>query len=294
MEVEGITALSCGATFFRADLHIHSYGASHDVKDDAATPEHIVAAAVRESVSIIGVADHNEIESVAATIAEGEKQGVFVVPAVELSTPEGHLLCYAPTMDALERFFNRISIAGRRTNESRCNTGMFDLLFERVRENDLRIQLEAVAIHDTPRLTVTKRVLKDGKETYVPREFKRLSLGQQQSVLLALMLTSESRAPLIVDQPEDNLDSEFIYKTLVPVIRRVKERRQVIVVTHNANIAVLGDAEQIVVLKATHDRGVITCRGSVDEPETREQACAILEGSREAFERRARIYGVRR
>ena len=106
------------------------------------------------------------------------------------------------------------------------------------------------------------------------------------------MLTSESRAPLIVDQPEDNLDSEFIYKTLVPAIRRAKERRQVIVVTHNANIAVLGDAEQIIVLKATQDKGSIMCRGSIDEPETREQACAILEGSREAFDRRARIYGT--
>jgi predicted ATPase len=106
------------------------------------------------------------------------------------------------------------------------------------------------------------------------------------------MLTSESTAPLIVDQPEDNLDSEFIYKTLVPVIRMAKERRQVIVVTHNANIAVLGDAEQIIVLKATSEHALITSRGSIDEPRTRDEACAILEGSREAFERRARIYGV--
>lgn len=105
------------------------------------------------------------------------------------------------------------------------------------------------------------------------------------------MLASESKAPLIIDQPEDNLDSEFIYKTLVPAIRRAKERRQVIIVTHNANIAVLGDAEQIVVLKATNEKAQIMTRASIDDPETRETACAILEGSREAFERRARIYG---
>jgi ABC-type thiamine transport system ATPase subunit len=169
-----------------------------------------------------------------------------------------------------------------------------DILFERLGDNDVRANLEAIAVYDTPRLTVAKRVMKAGKETFALREFKRLSLGQQQSVLLALMLTSESKAPLIVDQPEDNLDSEFIYKTIVPVIRGAKERRQVIVVTHNANIAVLGDAEQIVVLKATNDRGIIVSRGSIDEPVTREKACAILEGSREAFERRANIYGVRR
>lgn len=169
-----------------------------------------------------------------------------------------------------------------------------EILFDRLAEEEVRAQLEAIAIYDQPRLTVSKKVIKEGKESFVVREFKKLSLGQQQSVLLALMLTSESKAPLIIDQPEDNLDSEFIYKTLVPVIRRAKERRQVIVVTHNANIAVLGDAEQIVVLKATYDRGAVVSRGSIDQPETRDLACAILEGSREAFERRAAIYGVKR
>jgi hypothetical protein len=170
-----------------------------------------------------------------------------------------------------------------------------EILLERLSDPDLLAQLESVAIYDLPKLTVTKRIdSSGGAPRYVPRDFKRLSLGQQQSVLLALMLTSESKAPLIVDQPEDNLDSEFIYKTLVPVIRAAKERRQVIVVTHNANIAVLGDAEQIVVLKATNDKAMIATRGSIDQPTTRDAACAILEGSREAFERRARIYGIAR
>jgi energy-coupling factor transporter ATP-binding protein EcfA2 len=179
-------------------------------------------------------------------------------------------------------------------NQSVFGQSEADVLLERLKADDLLAQLQTVAVHDMPRLSVTKKVeTPDGATQFVPRDFKRLSLGQQQSVLLALMLTSESRAPLIVDQPEDNLDSEFIYKTLVPVIRAAKERRQVIVVTHNANIAVLGDAEQIVVLKATHEKATIMERGSIDEPATREAACGILEGSREAFERRARIYGVR-
>jgi predicted ATP-dependent endonuclease of OLD family len=56
--------------------------------------------------------------------------------------------------------------------------------------------------------------------------------------------------PLIIDRPEDNLGSEFISSTLVPVLRRAKERRQIIIVTHSANIAILSDAEQIVVLKS--------------------------------------------
>ena len=166
-------------------------------------------------------------------------------------------------------------------------------LLERIAEPELLAKLEAVAVHDRPRLSVTKRVDGPGGiAAFRPRDFKRLSLGQQQSVLLALMLTSESTAPLIVDQPEDNLDSEFIYKTLVPVIRAAKERRQVIVVTHNANIAVLGDAELVIALKATNEKASIVARGSIDHKPTCDLACDILEGSREAFDRRASVYGI--
>ncbi|TPK05683.1 histidinol-phosphatase [Mesorhizobium sp. B2-5-9] len=165
-------------------------------------------------------------------------------------------------------------------------------LLERLTDPEILRNFETVSVHDRPKLSVTKRIAQPGgAPKHVPRDFKKLSLGQQQSVLLALMLTSESTAPLIVDQPEDNLDSEFIYKALVPVIRAAKERRQVIVVTHNANIAVLGDSELIVALKATNEKASIITRGSIDHPETREAACAILEGSREAFERRSAIYG---
>lgn len=85
---------------------------------------------------------------------------------------------------------------------------------------------------------------------------------------------------------------ENLFTRALYLLRRAKERRQVIVVTHNANIAVLGDAEQIVVLRASNEKGVIVSRGSIDDPETRESACALLEGSREAFQRRARIYGM--
>lgn len=199
-------------------------------------------------------------------------------------------------LDCVRRKDTRPIMALRNDNDgsvfAQSEAGM---LLERLAEPDLLRQLEAIALHDCPQLSVTKRIdVAGGQPRYVPRDFRRLSLGQQQSVLLALMLTSESRAPLIVDQPEDNLDSEFIYKTLVPVIRAAKERRQVIVVTHNANIAVLGDAELIVALKATNEKASIITRGSIDHPETCDAACAILEGSREAFDRRAAVYGIAR
>lgn len=166
-------------------------------------------------------------------------------------------------------------------------------IIERLGEPAVRFALERTRLYDLPRLVVS-RAISDGRggTKHLVRDFAKLSLGQQQSVLLALILSSNSDRPLIIDQPEDNLDGEFIYTTLVPVLRRAKERRQIIIVTHNANVAVLGDAEQILVMKARNDRGEIVIRGSIDNTETRDAACEILEGAKEAFLRRARMYGL--
>jgi len=187
------------------------------------------------------------------------------------------------------------AITGIRTSEG---ASVFDAktaasIIEKLSASNVRFGLERAEVFDLPRLTVTKAVVdsSSGETKHVTRDFSQLSLGQQQSTLLALMLSSGNDSPLIIDQPEDNLDGEFIYSSLVPVLRRAKERRQVIVVTHNANIAVLGDAELIVVLKSTSEKGVVTSRGSIDDPPTRTYACNILEGAKEAFARRARIYG---
>lgn len=97
------------------------------------------------------------------------------------------------------------------------------------------------------------------------------------------MLSSDSRYPLIIDQPEDNLDSEFVFHSLVPVLRAAKERRQIIVVTHNPNIAVLGDAEKIIAFKSTSDKSMVVADGSIDDQETRKAVCQILEGPEESI-----------
>jgi ABC-type enterochelin transport system ATPase subunit len=131
----------------------------------------------------------------------------------------------------------------------------------------------------------------DGRTKYIVRDFTKLSLGQQQSILLSILLFSDRNCPLLIDQPEDNLDSEFIFKTLVKNLRRVKEFRQVIIVTHNANIAVLGDAELIIPLKSTSEKSHIIDRGSIDNSATKSISCAILEGGEKAFKKRKEIYG---
>lgn len=167
-----------------------------------------------------------------------------------------------------------------------------DSIIARLDTAEMIHALERINIEDLPRLTVTKMIGAHGQQPKPRiRDFSQLSLGQQQSVLLALMLSSDRNQPLLIDQPEDNLDSEFIYTTLVPVLRRAKERRQIVIVTHNANIAVLSDAEQIIVLKSTSDKASVIHRGSIDDLGTRDTACEILEGAPEAFRLRSTLYG---
>jgi len=123
-----------------------------------------------------------------------------------------------------------------------------------------------------------------------------LSTGQKATAVLLLLLL-ESEAPLIVDQPEDDLDNRFITEGVVPRMREEKGRRQFLFSTHNANIPVLGDAELILGLSAKGEaeggRATIAQEhmGSIDSRTVRELVEEILEGGKEAFERRRRKYG---
>jgi ABC-type lipoprotein export system ATPase subunit len=165
-------------------------------------------------------------------------------------------------------------------------------VFTKLKEWAPHVAIQRCAFEDRPEIKVSRTIVNpDGTKSHPVRDFSKLSLGQQQSILLSILLFSKSKTPLIIDQPEDNLDSEFVYKTIVRALRSIKEHRQVIIVTHNANIAVLGDAELIVPLRGASDLAVIRDRGSIDTKETKEIVCTILEGSKKAFVRRRQIYG---
>jgi t-SNARE complex subunit (syntaxin) len=123
-----INARPNGARFFRADLHIHSYGASHDVSDATCTPERIVATARKEGLHVIAIADHNEISNISKAVAASKSHRIMLVPAVELSTQQGHLLCYLPTEEALQRFFAALTIRDRGKGTCHCTQSMTDCL----------------------------------------------------------------------------------------------------------------------------------------------------------------------
>ena len=125
------------------------------------------------------------------------------------------------------------------------------------------------------------------------RDFQPISqasAGQRSAAMLAFLL-AHGEEPLVLDQPEDDLDNHLIYDLVVRQIRENKFRRQIIVVTHNPNIVVNGDAEMLHVLAFDEGQCVVRQSGSLQEEVIREEVCRVMEGGREAFTRRYRRLG---
>jgi len=141
-------------------------------------------------------------------------------------------------------------------------------------------RMETAEILDLPRIE-----LLDGSDY---KDSATLSTGQKCTTILPILLL-ESESPLLIDQPEDNLDNRFIYETVVQNVRNVKRARQLIFVTHNPNIPVLGEAEKVFVLDSSGRRGTVEHSGTVDE--CKAEVETLLEGGKEAFEMRMRKYG---
>ena len=114
--------------------------------------------------------------------------------------------------------------------------------------------------------------------------------GQRSAAMLAFLL-ARGDEPLVLDQPEDDLDNHLIYDLVVRQMQENKRRRQIIVVTHNPNIVVNGDAEMVHVLDFQGGQCRVKDSGSLQKPSLREEVCQVMEGGREAFERRYRRLG---
>lgn len=123
------------------------------------------------------------------------------------------------------------------------------------------------------------------------RGVHELSGGQRVGLLLALLLETTDHRPLVIDQPEDELDNRFLFDTILPALKKLKGRRQVIVATHNANIVVNGDADLVIELEATADRGWVANAGAIDDPVVRDAIVRTVDGGVEAFQLRQKKYG---
>ena len=154
------------------------------------------------------------------------------------------------------------------------------------------LELEVSELPDRVTLALDIAV---GEDRHEYRDLSRLSPGQKSTAILLLVM-QESTDPLLIDQPEDDLDNRFIYDDIVKRLKHAKPRRQFVIATHNANIPVLGDAEQIVAVDAAEGAGgggvrsFVRARGSIDAADVRAAAEHILEGGEEAFALRRAKY----
>ncbi len=124
---------------------------------------------------------------------------------------------------------------------------------------------------------------------YRNRSLNEHSLGQRASALIIFLLTLRESDLIIIDQPEDDLDNQTIYNDVIKVLKELKNTSQFIFATHNPNIPVLGDCEQIV--SCRYDSNIIkTNLGSIDDETIRKEIVNIMEGGKEAFNNRKRIY----
>lgn len=133
---------------------------------------------------------------------------------------------------------------------------------------------------------------------YKGKSVNKLSVGQRGTFYVCLKLATDPfGSPFVFDQPEDDLDNEFIMAQLVPLFRKIKKYRQVIIVTHNANLVVNTDAEQIIVAE-NQGENIRYVAGSLEDGNVKENRgiradiCNILEGGSYAFEKRERKYGI--
>lgn len=192
------------------------------------------------------------------------KERVFEILGINPKDAEHEILNY--TIERLEM--------AKQSSPSCFYDGMENDLLKVLMEPDLRNSY----IQVLPNITVGKKKLID------------LSAGQKGTVYLCLKLATQIfSGPIIFDQPEDDLDNEFITSQLIDLFKEIKKYRQVIIVSHNANLVVNADSEQVIVAKNDNE-DLYYLSGSLENGEINKEICRILEGGEIAFEKRRDKY----
>lgn len=117
------------------------------------------------------------------------------------------------------------------------------------------------------------------------------SIGQRASALVLFILSQKENNLIVIDQPEDDLDNQVIYNEIIKEIKSRKKDVQFIFATHNANIPVLGDSDQVIAV-SYDDKQVEVSTGSIDNKVIQSKVVNIMEGGREAFTKRTEIYNL--
>jgi ABC-type lipoprotein export system ATPase subunit len=210
-----------------------------------------------------------------AEMITGALEGTVRVSVVQYGNPEAYqdLL-----MDVLRNAKVKPGLVAPKLVQAFWPTRLVEL----VRAGDtkaLMFELETVELADLPKIE-----LNDNGEY---KDSRALSTGQKCTTILPILLLDSDR-PLLIDQPEDNLDNRFVFECVVGSIQHVKAKRQLIFVTHNPNIPVLGDADRVLVLDSNGTAARLAKAGSVDD--CKDDIVTLLEGGEEAFRQRLSRY----
>lgn len=168
---------------------------------------------------------------------------------------------------------------GRLAERGKLDESTARLVISRLSESGQLYEIETTELADVPKIE-----LLDGEY----KESTALSTGQRCTTIVSLLFM-DGRCPLAIDQPEDNLDGEFICETVVKSIVRVSESRQLVLATHNANVPIVGEASRVFVHKSSGLEGRIEAVGTVDD--VKQYILTIMDGGEAAFLRRKKRYG---
>lgn len=241
---------------------------------------------------------------------EAYREAMREVARVVLEDHSGRVLVEVredAQLDALDRFVRGLKQAGvtqwwnglgaTRPSPAQLADALEQGSLERVGMSPAVAARFAEALPETQRLALRalpcrdENVLMMRTEDGSARPLSQLSGGQRVAMVLSLLLSADDRRPLFIDQPEDDLDARFMAESVLPALRRLKGRRQVVLATHDANLVVNGDAEQVLQLEATFDRGWVRVAGAIDDPDVKEAVLDTVDGGSEAFALRQRKYG---
>ena len=189
-------------------------------------------------------------------------------------------------------------------NDKEGVTGFISNLFEKIETASKGNNEKAVGISNILKKDQTANAVYDlifGLEFLEPRyslvfqdtQIEQLSPGQRGALLLIFyLLVDKGQLPIILDQPEENLDNETVFRLLVPVLSEAKKKRQIIMVTHNPNLAVVCDAEQIIYANFSRsDNFTISYQaGAIENDEINKRVVTVLEGTKPAFDNRSGKY----
>lgn len=213
------------------------------------------------------------------------KEGIFDSDFTKLSA---WVLSPNNNFENYKRFI-KFLLVDKSGDLNNCCDLVFDQRFKRLWSDKQKNDTLSSLVRIVPEDKVNIKIIESSEEI----DINDGSPGQKSAAILAFILNSGDN-PLIIDQPEDDLDNSLIYSLIVKSIRRMKCKRQIIIVTHNPNIPVLGDAEGIFILDRNSD-GKVTFRkekgvGGIEEKLIREGICEIMEGGEFAFKKREEKY----